>query len=120
MARKLTKAQQSERTEALEELRELLAAGDTVYSIVRSVARSGMSREISFVIFYVRPGAPRGEGPTPRYLSRAISLALGWRMSRRDRAAIVVNGCGMDMCFHTLDCVRAALGYKVQFRSEQL
>lgn len=114
---KLTKARQAERVEAIAELRGLLPEGATVYSIVRSVARSGMSREISFMMFVGREPA---QTPLPYYLSRLFALAIGWRMSKNDRAAIVVHGCGMDMCFHTLDCVRSAMGYKKQFRSEQL
>lgn len=119
----MTKAQQQERAEAIVELKALLPEGATVYSIVRSVARSGMSREISFLIFANSPYAqrvPAEPAISPMYLSPLFSMVLGWGMSKSDRAAIKVQGCGMDMCFHTLDRVRSALGYKAQFRSELL
>lgn len=114
---KLTIAQQTERLEAATELRELLPEGCPVYSIVRSVARSGMSREISFMVFRM---AGHVDEISPRYVSRLMATVAGFRMSNAGFAAIKVQGGGMDMAFHVLDCVRAALGYKEQFRSEAL
>jgi hypothetical protein len=40
-----------DKAEALAELRALLPPGSTVYTILRSVSRSGMSRELSVVAF---------------------------------------------------------------------
>lgn len=114
---KLTQAQQAERAEAATELRQLLPEGCPVYSIVRSVARTGLSREISFMVFRVDG---HDDQISPRYVSRLMATTAGFRMSNKDRAAIKVQGGGMDMAFHVLDCVRAALGYKKQFRSEAL
>src|SRR5512137_3070228 len=94
--RKLTKAQQSEREEQLARLREWLKPGDTVYTVLRHVSRSGMRREIGLVIF------KDGADLHPNY---AASKVLGWPIGKHD--GIIVDGCGMDMGFHLV----YALGY---------
>ena len=45
----MTKAQMAERDEAIANLREILKPGDTVYTILRHVSKSGMSRVIDAV-----------------------------------------------------------------------
>jgi hypothetical protein len=84
-----TKAQREERENALASLRKLLTPGDTVYAIVRSVSRSGMSRTIDFYTF---------TDGTPSYLSGHISKALDYR--RNDSGALKVGGAGMDLASH--------------------
>ena len=42
--------QQAERAKALEYLREYLKPGDTVYTVLRHVSRSGLSRSISPIV----------------------------------------------------------------------
>ena len=67
---KPTKAQQAERSEAIERLKQYLPPGSELLTLVTHVARSGMSRRIRcFAI---------------------DSKDLG----------LVVGGCGMDMGFH--------------------
>lgn len=86
----------TERREAIVELRGLLAPGFTVYTILRSVSRSGMSRNIS-----------------PVYLSRneagAWPYNIAWKAGRAIDAPVVesmghfavkIGGAGMDMGFH--------------------
>jgi len=73
------------RAAAIERLKEILSPGDTVYSIIRSVSRSGMSRTIDF---YSKDHA---------YLTGLISNACGY--TRDKRGALKVSGCGMDMAF---------------------
>jgi hypothetical protein len=91
MARKLSKAKQLERTEAIARLREFLKPGDTVYTIVHHVARSGMSRDIALIKLV------DGE---PRYLSHNAAIACGNRLvNAHGHDAIRIGGCGMDMCF---------------------
>lgn len=91
---KLTKAKQTERDEAIKELRAMLKPGDTVYTLVRRVARSGMSRDIS--LFVMKGGELQG-------ITYTAAMAMGDRMSRdRSHNAIAVGGCGMDMCFATV------------------
>lgn len=95
MAR-LTKAQQAERAQAIEDLKELYPKGSTVYCLVESVSRSGMSRVIRVL-------APKvgDDGQVyflhPNYLT---ATALGWPLKTSSRDGIRVDGCGMDMCFH--------------------
>lgn len=92
MARE-TRAQKQEREEAKAELRTFIRPGDTIYTVVRTVARSNMSRDIS--LFVMQDGAPRS-------ISYLAAKAIGWKMSRGWHSAIKVHGCGMDMCFHTV------------------
>lgn len=81
---KLTKQAQREREAACDKLREWLKPGDTVHSILRSVSRSGMSREISFV------------DKEMRALDYQISKACGYSFGKQ---GLKVSGCGMDMGF---------------------
>lgn len=86
----MTKAQRTEQAAAIERLREWVKPGDTVYTILRHVSRSGMSRSISTVI-------DGEEGPND--ISYMVARALGNRMDR-DRGGVIVGGAGMDMGFH--------------------
>ena len=74
-----------ERREATEELRTLLAPGDTVYTVLRS----GMSRSISLVI------VNDGDLYDISYLA---ARAMGDRTDR-ERGGIKIGGAGMDMGF---------------------
>lgn len=87
MSGKVTKA---EKAEAIAKLREILKPGDTVYTILRHVSRSGMTRSISCVV--------RGaEGPYD--IDWLVRRALGLPFDR-NRGGVKVGGCGMDMGFH--------------------
>lgn len=98
-----TKKQRQEREEAAAKLREFLSPGDTVYTVLRHVSRSGMSRRIDLYAF--KPG-DEGRPPVKLWLSYLAAKALGWRLASRDDG-IVVGGCGMDMGFHLV----SSLGY---------
>lgn len=88
----MSKKSEAEKAEAIERLREWLQPGDTVYTVLRHVSRSGMQRVIGLVIF--RDGQPLH----PNYLA---GTALGMRVdSHKD--GLVVGGCGMDMGFHVV------------------
>lgn len=89
----MTKAQQAERTEALARLQEWLRPGDTVYTILRHVSRSGMQRTIAPVVFL------DGRADNPRFLYWNVALALGMTPDRH-REGVKVGGGGMDMGFH--------------------
>lgn len=88
----MTKAQEAEKLEAINRLKEILKPGDTVYTVVRSVSRSGMSREID-VYFFDKKG-------NKFYLSYLVSRALEYKQA--DNGALKVGGCGMDMGFHVV------------------
>ena len=88
-----------EQAEARERLLGWLKPGDTVYTILRHVSRSGMQREIGLVVF--RNGIPLH----PNY---AAATVLGWKVNKQGDG-IVVGGCGMDMGFHIVYELSAAL-----------
>lgn len=85
----LTKAQQAEREEARERLRAILPPGATVYTVLRHVARSGMSRSIDVYLI---------DESGPHWLSRLVSRATGLAFDKK-REAVKMGGWGMDMGF---------------------
>ncbi len=94
-----TKAQLAEREEAKERLREILQPGDTVYTVLRHVSRSGMSRAID--VYKLEDGEPM-------WLSRLAATAAGYRFSDRYEA-VDMGGCGMDMGFALVYAVSRSL-----------
>ena len=83
---KYTKA---EIEEAKESLRKLINVGDTVYTIVRHVSASGMSRVID--LYIMKDNQPI------RISFTAAKLLEGYDYKHEGCKA---GGCGMDMCFH--------------------
>lgn len=82
----------TDNNESLATLRKWLKPGDTIYTILRHVSSSGMSRRISFVIF---------KDGKPLQLDYHIeALGLGYRRSNKE--GVSVSGCGMDMGFHVV------------------
>lgn len=77
--------------EAQEFLRAIIAPGDTIYTILRHVSRSGMSRSISCMII--------DKDGEPVDVSGFVARAIGERFDR-DNGGVKVGGCGMDMGFH--------------------
>jgi hypothetical protein len=86
----MTKQKQSERDEAIARLRETLKPGDTVFTVLRSVSRSGMNRKID--LYKIEDGSPQ-------WLSRLAAKACDWTFDNK-RDAVSVGGCGMDVGFH--------------------
>jgi hypothetical protein len=89
------KYSKSEVQEATNLLHKWLKPGDTVYTILRNVSRSGMSRRIDLYVCI--------DGHM-QYLSGAAAVVLG---DPRPTDGIKVSGCGMDMGFHLV----SNLGY---------
>jgi hypothetical protein len=87
---------------ATEYLHEYLKAGDKVYTILRQVSRSGMSRHISVLT-------------SKNYdITYLVAKVLGERRNEHD-GGLVVSGCGMDMGFEVVYRLGYALypkGYK--------
>lgn len=81
--------QSEERQQAINKLRETLKPGDTVYTILRHVSRSGMQREISLMI--------AGQGGEILDITYAAAKAMNDRVG--NYSGIVAGGCGMDMGF---------------------
>jgi hypothetical protein len=84
----------AEIAEAIAHLRDYLKPGDTVYTVLRHVSSSGMTRHIDCY----KLGAA---GESPAYLTGWIAKALGLSRAKRGDA-LVVSGCGMDMGFHVV------------------
>lgn len=82
------KVSKKEHAEALAQLREWIKPGDTVYTILRHVSSSGMSREIGIVVF---------KDGHPLHPNWSVSRVTGYRQGKRD--GVIVGGCGMDMGF---------------------
>jgi len=82
-------AKEKERQEAVRELRELLKPGDMVYTQLKSVSRSGMSRVIMPLII---------RNNKPFYIGWSVALATQ-RTYDRIKEGVKIGGCGMDMGF---------------------
>lgn len=75
-----------------EELKKELIDGEyQVYSVLRHVSQSGMSRRISFYTIVENK---------PRYLDWYISKILDYKIGKNE--GLIVSGCGMDMGFHVV------------------
>lgn len=82
-----------ENEEQIARLREWFPKGSTVYTIVRHVAKSGMSRTIGVVALSVQDGTV--ENRHPNY---ATAEVLGLRLDKKHEG-VKISGCGMDMGF---------------------
>lgn len=100
----------AEKQEACEALRELVSCaqlgprpkwvqghGVQVHAIVRSVSKGGMSRRMDFFVM--------GNESACR-ITHYIARLLDW--SQNPDKGLRVDGGGMDMGFHTLDCLKRA------------
>lgn len=93
------------KNQARDDLRAILTAGDTVYTILRHVSRSGMMRHISVVI-------KTDDGL--RDITGLVSDAID--NPTNDNGALKVGGCGMDMGFHVVYSLGSAIypeGFKL-------
>lgn len=101
----MTKTADRDQTEALGELRKLLRPGTTVYTILRHVSSSGMSRRISCVIV---------TGGKLRSIDWLVGRATHYKQDRNNEG-LRVGGAGMDMGFELVYTLSRALypkGYK--------
>ena len=96
-------AKEAAKAEAIAQLQEFISPGDTVYTVLRSVSSSGMSRQISLFIM--------SEGQMLNITGLA-ARALGYTATEKNPGrnwAIKVGGCGMDMGFHLVYNLSSAL-----------
>lgn len=119
----MTKSErETQKLEAIKQLREYLPAGSTVYTILRDVSRSGMSRRISVVAMahtFKKVQCSCGEDAEqyfedleecyPLHITHLVSQAIGWRIKTGFNDALVVSGCGMDMGEHLVQTLSYAL-----------
>ena len=101
---------EKEKMEAVEHLKTLVKDGDTVYTVLRYVSSSGMSRRID--LFKIEVDKHTGK-PYMAYLSEWAARAMGRRLDRK--GGIVITGCGMDMGFALVDSLQAVVfGYDIK------
>jgi len=92
-----------ETLEAVEKLKQFIKPGDTVYTILRNVSRSGMSRRLT-----CHAKTPDGLMNITYWVAKACGETL------KD-AELYVTGCGQDMGYavvHNLGYVMYPDGYK--------
>jgi hypothetical protein len=82
------------RAQAIDRLRKDFGvkAGSTIYTTVKHVSRSGMSRTIACYVSH------KGN---IHDVSALVATAIGARFDR-DRGGVIMTGCGMDMTFATV------------------
>lgn len=88
----MPKISKQDQADALSQLRAMLIPGETVYTVLRNVSRSGMCRSID--LYNMRENAPV-------WISRLAARACGFNWDAK-REALKVGGCGMDMGFHAV------------------
>lgn len=96
----------TEKDEAVQYLRKMLKPGDTVYTVLRHVSSSGMSRRMD--LFVIRKNVPY-------WISGYVGRVLGLRRHPK-HDGLTVSGCGMDMGFHVVYSLSQCLfpkGFKV-------
>lgn len=97
----------TEKTEAIASLKKMgVKAGKKVYTIVRHVSASGMSRSISSFIQH------KGDIIC---IDWYINRILGYKFDKNQRG-LKIGGCGMDMGFHLVYSLGRALypeGFKL-------
>jgi len=98
-ANHMTKKPDPQFAESLETLRSIINPGDTINCIIRSVARSGMSRRIDFYIN--QSGVMSWITPHVLRLGVMDETHKAWR-NRGEPNGAYISGCGMDMCFESV------------------
>lgn len=93
--------------ELIEKLKEILKENDTVYTILRHVSKSGMSRDISVIII---------KDNSPLNITYHVSEILNLHIKNN---GVRVYGVGMDMGFnlvYNLSYVLFKDGYKLRHK----
>lgn len=100
----------TEKEEQIQRLKEWMPKGTTVYTILRHVSKSGMTRDIGLVVFQ------KGH-EYPIHPNWSASKVLKWPLKTGSHDAIRIGGCGMDMGFHlvyTLSSILYGDGYALK------
>ena len=88
-----------EKEEARISLMQIIKPGDTLYTILRHVSSSGMSRNISVIKI-----GSKGE---KYHLDWSVSRVLGYPLAKSE--GVKIGGCGMDMGFAIINSLSYAL-----------
>ena len=91
----------NEKQEAIDNLKRLFEKEKQIYTICRNVSRSGMSRDISFIVF---------QNNKPVHISYWLHKAFGYKLAGKNQyTALKIGGCGMDMGYHVVNTVSRLL-----------
>lgn len=97
-----TDAERQTREDVLSFWRHAITPETTIYCILRSVSRTGMSRVITPLIIVGSGG--------PNYLARFAHDFCGYRLDSREYVASVrVNGAGFDACHDVAHAIMRTL-----------
>ena len=96
------KIKQAEQDDARERLLSFyLKEGQTVYTSIKSVSSSGMSRTMSLYVV---------DGARIQNITFYVAQVLGWSLVEKNGSRVLrVGGCGMDMGFHAVYSLSSAL-----------
>lgn len=95
------KVTKHDREAGLNQLRSWVKPGDTVYTTLRSVSRSGMSRNME--VFVIKDNEPI------RLTWWICKAGIGGARYDLKTESLKVGGCGMDMGFHIVYSLSCAL-----------
>jgi hypothetical protein len=87
----MSKKTYNEREQAIIDLRRYLRPGTTVYTVLRHVSASGMSRTLDLYVI---------KKNKPLRLTYSAAKALGYSTDKN--GDLKVSGCGMDMGWNTV------------------
>ena len=87
---------EQDKLDAISKLKEFVKEGDTLYTDVKHVSKSGMTRHMKVVQLQVYKNKA-----TPSYWHYFIAKALDLPMNKDYQ--VIVRGCGMDMGFHLIE-----------------
>ena len=97
---------EQQKNEAIERLRTWgVVDGATIYTTLKHVSASGMSRRIScFIVLNGRIEC----------IDYKVSQVLGLREGCYKKGGVTVKGCGMDMGFWLVDALGGAMGINLK------
>lgn len=103
-------ASNREKREAIERLKEWgIARGDVIYTVIRSVASSGMSRTIDLYKFESCDAHGRvRKVQLSHWAAKATGLKIAKNRFGNDNG-IKIGGAGMDMGFHLVEMLSYAM-----------
>jgi hypothetical protein len=85
--------------------------GAKIAACVKHVSKSGMQRVIDF---YAITYNKERKALAILSISHLIASVLDWRYTNYDSRGVIVNGCGMDMIFHTLSSLNYAMAQRIE------
>ena len=101
------KKKTKEQAEAIERLREWVKPGDIIYTVIRGVSSTGMTR---YIDVYKFDYSTEDKRIYKTRLSGMIARAGIFSLNKK-RECLTVGGCGMDMGHHVVYTLASALAY---------